>query len=203
MDSLNKLSEISNWRFSTNDTQRVFGFIVSFMSHPTYAHSRHVVCLQKKKPSGGFNCAGDASYMEHNQPQGLSGPLIACVADVERVKGIGKKGKRERGRGERGREKLPSLSPLSCFSPFPSPSPFCACHALRRLVHSLKPRFYGPLSFRPFFWKLNCFVVFLVFHIVVLIHLELNGKKTLCLNAHPRGALENHTQFSAINGQNL
>ena len=24
---------------------------------------------------------------------------------------------------------LPSLSPLSCFSPAPSPSPFCACHA--------------------------------------------------------------------------
>ena len=149
-------------------------------------------------PSGGFNCASDGSYMEHNQPQGLSGPLIACVADVERGKGIGKKRKREGGRGERGREKLPSLSPLSCFSPFPSPSPFCACHALRRLVHSLKPRFYGPLSFRPFFWKLNCFVVFLVFHIVVLIHLELNGQKTLCLNAHPRGALENHTQFRAI-----
>ena len=96
---------------------------------------------KEKMPSGGFNCSSDMSYMVHNQPRGLSGPLIACVADVERGKGIGKKGKREGGRGERGREKLPSLSPLSCFSPSPSPSPFCACHAPRRLVHSLKPRF--------------------------------------------------------------
>lgn len=59
---------------------------------------------KKKMPSGGFNCASDGSYMEHNQPQGLSGPLIACVADVERGKGIGKKRKREGGRGERGRD---------------------------------------------------------------------------------------------------
>ena len=40
---------------------------------------------------------------------------------------IGKKGK-ERGVGERG-EGLSSLSPPSCFSPSPSPSSFCACHA--------------------------------------------------------------------------
>ena len=58
-------------------------------------------------PSGGFNFASDASYMEHNQPQGLSGLLIACVADVERGKGIGKKGKREGGRGERGEASFP------------------------------------------------------------------------------------------------
>ena len=31
-----------------------------------------------------------------------------------------------------------------------------------------------------------------------VIYLELNGQKTLCLNARPSGALENHTQFRAI-----
>ena len=63
---------------------------------------------KKKMPSGGFNCASDTSYTEYNQPQGLSGPLIACVADVERGKGIGKRGK-GRGVGERGegRSSLP------------------------------------------------------------------------------------------------
>ena len=80
MDSLNKLSEISNWRFSTNDTQRVFGFIVSFISHPIYAHSRHVVCLQKKCPAVVSTIAMVRHIWNTTSPKGLSGPLCTYVA---------------------------------------------------------------------------------------------------------------------------
>ena len=72
---------------------------------------------KKKMPSGGFNCASDTSYMEYNQPQGLSGPLIACVADVERGKGIGKKGRE--GKGE-----APFLFPSFVLFSLPLSIPF-------------------------------------------------------------------------------